>query len=1209
MIIPHRILARLLALAVFTAPCFCPLVGAVEVKLPTAFPGGSWQSFGRAEITAAENSITVANGWVADVRPMSDCELSFRARMPRSADPLQIWGAIRVKDRENRYAFGLRGGAEPQISLARYASEGNSKFLGFAPLEFKPAPGEWVSVRVAVAGRRFQVFVNNEDLPRINVEDAKGPLWKDGGVGLGGGWLPAEFSDVKVTPLTGARLAAFNTVGDKLMEAPSVDKEARREKQRAAYRPVTVEAVPAGRSEVKLDGNWLFMPDQDLNPDAPAPSAQETQDANWHVIPVPSFWTPTLGWLHGEKGMPDLKGASAYKGPSDKLIVEEYDRVNAQTFDWQLTKAGWYRHIINMPANVSGKQVAISFDAIAKKSEIWVNGIKVGSNLGMFRQIDCDISKAVKPGRNAIAVHVIGNPEKKVAGGNKVEAVAVTVNVTAEMLQSLPHGMADNNSGGIWQPVKLVMTDPVRVSDVFIRPRTDGATAEVEISNGDSRARAVELFYSIRDNNDHTTLDASAKPVVVTVPGGGKTSLKIETPALHPKLWSPREPNLYVLDLKLAEGGKTLDQQGTRFGFRTFTVNGGKFLLNGKPYWLRGGNHTPSTLRPNDGSLARRFMKLAREGNIWVTRSHSLPFTETWFDAADEIGFGVSMEGTWPWLMLKGEPPKPELIALWKEEFSGLLRKHRNHPSLLFWTVNNEMNFAHFDEKDNALLKRKWIVLDDMIRSMRGIDPTRPISAYSGYVRRLADKGFQAVVKPDRFDDGDIDDAHVYYNWYNESSFHLFDGEFGKKMATPGRPLISQEISTGYPRNDDWPSRSYQFYRYVPQALVGNYSYEQNDPAIFMTRQAFMTKEVMEVIRRTNRDESAGLLPFAYLTWFTDVWKSESIRPKLTYYEVKKAMQGVLVSAELFGRHFYTGDVLKRRVCIVNDADNQSSVPAGTLVWEFRDGATVFSKGQIATPTVGYYTNQWVDAELQTPALSKPRIDAKLVLTLTANGRTVSTNDYDVVLASREWAAPKTAGKVPVFDPHGKCQPTLAGIKTIPVNSITGNSLVIGDLGALLQSPGGGAKLNAFVQAGGKVLLLQPGNDLVKFLPELVTGYRKVDGEIVTMQVPESRVFDGIQPLDTAWFEMGDRNLPYACQGVFEVNGARTQVATLALQCNFHPDVKRSGFTGIAGYPLVEIRLGKGLIIASEMMLSAKDKDPIAGRLLRNLLETISDGR
>lgn len=1197
--------------AIFTvavsALCLVSISTAVLAAGPAMPFDGSWQTIGRASMTQGQGSVTIANGYVAELTPLADCEMSFRARALPGKDPVQIWGAIRVKDRDSRYVFGLRGGAEPQLSLARYAPDGNAKFLGFAPLDFIPVAGQWYRLRVAVSGNRFQVYLNDEKLPRLNVQDVKGALWTEGGIGLGGGWLPTEFADLRVSLLAGERLAAFQAVGDQLWQAPAVDKEALRAQQRAAYQPAKITSLPATRGEFPLAGNWLFMPEQTL-PAAATASAPEFADQGWHVIPVPSLWTPALPWLHGENGLPDLKGLQSSKGPSDQLQVEEYARVKAQTFDWDKTRIGWYRHHLELPQNVTGRQFNLVFDAIAKISDVWVNGVKVGSNVGMFRELNCDISQAVKPGSNVIAVRVIGNPDGKIKDASKVEAVAVSVNVTNEMIQSLPHGMTDNSSRGIWQPVKLVVTNPLRVGELFIQPRLDGAAAEVEILNSSSQARTVTLAYQIRDLKDQSVLDADAKPVRLTVPPRGRVTATIATPKLQPKLWSPQVPNLYVLDLVLSDGRQPVDRLETRFGFRTFTVDGPRFLLNGKPYWLRGGNHTPATLRPNDGALARRFIQLAREGNVWITRSHALPFTTAWLDAADETGMGVSYEGTWPWLMIKGEPPAADLLNVWKDEFAALLRKHRNHPSLLLWTVNNEMNFGRFDEKDPELLKRKWIVLDDMIRTMRQIDPTRPISAYSGYAREEARKGFKEVVEPNHFDDGDIDDAHVYYGWYNPSFMHLLDGQFGKH-AVPNRPLISQEISTGYPRNDDWPSRSYQFTRYVPQALVGNDAFEQNDPVIFMTRQALMTKEGIEVIRRTNRNECAGLLPFAYLTWFTDVWKADKIRPKLTYFEVKKAMQAVLVSAELGGRHFYAGEAATRRVCLVNDADDQQAVPAGKLSWEIRDGATVLAQGSQATAVLPYYSNQWLDVDLRMPAtLPRPRVDAKLVITLTASGRTIAANDYDLLLATRQWTrvAGGAAQKFLVYDPAGRQRDVLAGVKTAAVSSLDplqpGDILIMGDLGAWNKSADGPAKLKAFVENGGKVLILQPGADLTKLLPEIVMSYRKTQGEIVSMAVAESPVFTDLQPLDMAWFEMGPGKLPLACGGTYEVNRSQPGVSTLAHECDIHVDLKPGQFFQIAGTPILEVRLGKGRLIASEMMLAAQARDPVAGRLLANML-------
>lgn len=1181
-----------------------------SVALPKAFPG-SWHTFGRAEVTVGADSVQIANGSLANLGRTGDCAMSFRARATHENNPVEIWGAIRVRDRENRYVFGLRGGVEPELSFARYAADGKSHYLGFAPLEFQPEAGKWYRIRVAAQGRHFQIYLNEEALPRINIVDDKDG-WDDGGVALGGGWLPTDFADFKVSPLAGQELAAFKAVGNQILTQPTVDKQALRATQRSGWHPVRIEKLPETRGEFSLDGNWLFMPDDAVS--AADASAPAKEDQNWHVMPVPAFWNFSFCWLYGEIGFRYLHGAAAYRSPSDMASVEELNRLNALTFDWQKTTGGWYRQAIELPANIDGRHFELVFGGIAKIAELWVNGKKVGSNVGMFREIDCDITQAVTPGKNLLAVHVLANLNATIANADKVEAEAVTVQVTDEMIQGLPHGMMNYHAGGIWQPVKLVVTAPARIGEVFVQTGTGQASAELEILNSSANPVAAALSYEIHDWKDGSLLCAGM-PVSVNVPANGSAGATLSTPNVSPKLWTPQTPNLYTLELKLAAEGRVIDSRQIRFGFRTFTVEGNRFLLNGKPYWLRGADHTPAILRPNDGALARKFIQICHQGNVWVTRTHCQPFTEAWLDAADEVGMGVSLEGTWPWLMIKGEPPAPELINDWKDEFIGLMHRYRNHPSLLMWTVNNEMNFAKFDEKDTPLLKRKWAILDDAIKAMRRTDPRRPISAYSGYVREEAKKGYENVVAPNGFDDGDIDDVHLYSGWYNPSFFSLYNGELAKRLGTPGRPLISQELSTGYPRNDGWAVRSYTYNRYVPQALVGNYAFEQNDPAIFLTRQAFMTKELTETIRRTSRQACAGLMPFAYLTWFSNVWKTDEIRPLPAYYEIAKAMQPVLVSAELYGRHFFAGDTLRRRVCICNDAEDGAATPAATLAWEIRDGMSVLAKGALPVQSVDYYTDHWLDAEFPMPvALPRPRVNAKLALTLVAGERTLSANDYDIVLTTRDWAAPKARQTLAVFDPAGKAKATLAGIQTVEVSlaNLSGTkALIVGDLDAALKTANGAEALKHFVQEGGRLLLLQPGSALCKFLPEYVKSHRSTRGEIVSMVVPESAIFDGIEPLDLSWFELGPKVTPLACTGTWEVNRDEPGIETLANQCDFHADqifgsAKVIPFFKIAGAPLVEIHLGKGAMLASEMVLRAKDQDPIAGRLLANALGWLS---
>jgi hypothetical protein len=1164
-----------------------------------------WNRFGRLKLEQRKDSLILEDGFLSSKQTWRNVEFSFTARTPHAMDQVQIWAALRVKDRDSRYIFGLRGGNNDDIYFARYAPHGGIRFLGIAPLDFHPEPGEWYSIRATAIENRFQIYIGQEKLPRINVEDTE-PLWNEGGVSIGGGWLPAEFRDTRSRLLSPEDTAALNATENRVYSFGSFDARQKRVAQRSAYMNLQVPAITSPRAEISLNGEWLFLPDyeQKTNENPALPSLDDTA---WHVMDVPNFWTPTLSWLHGEIGFPNLPGVSAGKGVSDRLYEAELNRLNQYTFSWTETNSAWYRHHVELPEEIARKHIEICFDAVAKACEVWVNGTRVGAHVGMFGEVRCDISSAIKPGPNVIAVHVHGRLESK-ESSDEVVGVAVTVPVTAAMLHSLPHGMYPDNASGIWQGVRLVVTNPIAIEETFLDPKLDGLTFHLKVRNTSAETADARISYSIRSASTAKVLYTSPQSSALIEQSG--TPLGFTTPSLKPDLWSPQNPNLYFLDVTLTVNGDVVDEVSTRFGFRTFRVKGNKLLLNGQPIWLRGANHFPHALRPNDEALARRFTQIAKEGNVIITRSHTAPFTKTWLDAADEIGMCVSYEGTWPWLMLKGDPPDQNLLQIWKEEFASLIRQHRNHPAIVFWTVNNEMKFEMFDRKSPELLRKKWEILSDMVKTIRSTDPTRPVVCDSSYCRQEVAAEYENLIRPSGFDDGDIDDAHCYYGWYDPSFFHFFHGEFGNKFSWPGRPLISQEMSTGYPRNDDGhPARFYLFKHFTPQSLVGDEAYENRDPAIFLTRQAFMTKELAETIRRTNRDTCAGILHFAYLTWFRDVWDPEKISPFVTHHALRKALQPILLSAELYGRHFYAGQEIRRRMCIINDSEAGTAMSSCRLIWELRAEGKQLAHGEVPVPDVPYYSNKWIDLSIQVPAvLPKPRLDGSLELRLVKDSAVLSTNDYDVTLAARVWAEQglSEAADVVFFDPYMKAPAGLRNLKLKQISQIervnTGQVLIVSGADKVLTSENTSEAMDRFVRDGGRVLLLHPGPKLGELYPSLGIQYRACEGQIVSMQVPESRVFSEIEPLDLAWFDRGTEEIPLACTAVYQINN-NSQVIPLASTVDIHGYLQRpEDVVRVSGSPLIELRLGNGVILASEMFCEADSIDPIAGRLLTNLV-------
>jgi beta-galactosidase len=1185
------------------------LLGALQSHASPAAESSLWKSYGRIVLQHLQDSIIVQDGFTIEHRQYGDCDFSFDGRAPQGTPEVQIWSGIKCRDRDSRYVFALRGGNNDDLYLARYGADGAAKFLGIAPLDFHPVPGEWYTLRAVTRGKRILLFLNQETTPRINVVDNDAP-WTEGGVSLGCGWLPSEFRNVKSKALAAGDSSAIDALGDAVWTAPTVDKEALRTHQRDAYLPAEVTLLDQPRMAFPLDGSWLFLPDQELAPSV-APQSEVLDDRQWHVMEVPHFWTPTLSWLHGETGFPKLKGISTSKGICDKFYEAEMNRLDGYTFDWRATKGGWYRHYLNLPASVANRRFELCFDAIAKVADVWLNGIQVGSHVGMFGEVRCDISHAVKPGKNLLAVHVVGHLGHQ-AAKNEVVGVAVTVEVTSEMLSSLPHGMYQNDASGIWQPVTLLLTSEVCAQDVYTRPRLDGLDFDVTVLNTMPESRDVSVSYAITSSADGKEL-YSAKHVVSQSIGSTPATLHLTTPNLSPKLWSPHEPNLYVLEVTLTSGSTVLDKHRTTFGFRTFTVDKGRLMLNGRSFWLRGANHFPNALRPNDAELAKHFMQLAKAGNVVATRSHTVPFTSRWLEAADEAGMAVSYEGSWPWLMLEGDVPSKELISAWKSEFLSLIRKHRNHASLILWTVNNEMKFEVLERRNQNLLREKWEVLNDMVVAMRKMDPTRPVVCDSSYCRQEIGAEYSTLVGPSGFDDGDIDDAHRYYGWYDPSFFHFYHGEFGKKAAYPGRPLISQEMSTGYPRNDDGhPTRFYLFQHHTPQSLVGPEAYENRDPAYFLQRQSFMTKELAETIRRTNRAECSGVLHFAYVSWFKNVWNAKTIEPFPTYHALSDALQPVLVSAELYGRHFYSGSKTPVRVCIVNDSETGTELSPGRLVWQVKSGGKMLATGALATSVVPYYSNVCGEFVLSLPAeLPSPRLNATLTLFLEVNGAVQSKNTYDITIATRAWADEGLRHPIAIFTSKNNVQlgmpPVLGREITSFQDARPEEVVIVPNAETMLGNSRVGGELRRFVGSGGRVLLLNAGATLPSLFPDQVKSFRTCPGEIVSMCIPESPAFDGLEPLDLAWFEMGEGRIPRACRGVYQVEPRQADTSMLAEVVDIHGYLKTpEDLAKYRGTPLVQLKDGKGRIIASEMMLFEAPQDPIAGRLLGNLIKALA---
>ena len=1180
---------------------------------------GEWQTYDRGQFSVQDGVLTVTDGWVtAPGVQLENAEFAFSARCPQDAPQVQIWAGFRHYSRDYRYVVALRGGNNNHLYLARLGAEGYDKMLALRPLESSPMPGVWYDLRVVFAGTKIAVYLGDDQQPLMCVEDDDAPFNK-GSVSLGGTYLPTEYKNVRVTEVAADALANVEKQPDYLASVTMTpdEREHARVRQRAAYRPYAVPAVHADRLELSLDGKWLFTPDYELNDD---PLAANFDDSTAHVIDVPSAWIPLQAWLEGEN-MRELN-----KGMNDSYLVEEMTRCLNQTFDYRRTKSAWYRHYLDLPRGIENKRVVLDFEGIALISAIYFNGVRVHENIGMFAPQTVDVTEHVHAGRNTIAVEVhrrltdesehafkTSTVDDNYAtawdildAADKNEEISTKVERREFCTDDIAHGFYMNNPGGIWRSVKLIISDKMCVEDCYFRPTREDATIEVTYRNDRATAEQATLSYQLVHK---TTGEYLCGGVVedVTLAAGEKRTVSFTTPKVSPRLWGPGTPNLYDLKFTLEQDGDVLDTYHEQVGFRTVEFDGATLMYNGSPLWVRGGNHMPAHVKPTDKLLARKFLTLALEQNVMATRTHVAPWCSAWLDAADEIGVMVSFEGTWSWLMLE-HIPSEKSITLWKEELVKLARRHRNRPSLFLMTMNNEMKFYALDAPDEVTIE-KGRILEGGVRLMRKTLPHLPLVCDSAYHRSQAIRNgrYERIIEKYGYDDGDMDDPHGYFGWYNPGFFHYMNGEFGDNYTVPGRPCMSQECATGYPRAEDGlPVRAYLFMHQTPQTTVGKKAYEHNDPRYFLTRHAMLTKGLLETFRRVEHERMCGVLLFAFETWFYNQHDYRRIQPMLSAKRLKMAYQPVLASAELWGRHLYAGDTLDTSVTLINDSTYKETLNAPQVEVTLLAGDQVLASETLHYDSLPYFKTAAQPLSLTIPTdLPGDRVEAKLVLKVRVDGRVISKNDYDLLLASRAWGQGVTSADTCYYrsgDDTARDLLAQYGLKAEAVDdlsALSGNGRLVlsGDV-----ADADVAALRAFAEKGGNVILLGQKVLPEQLLPETETTFKEHRQEILTMNMPESTVFDGLDVMDPAWFTDG-RHVPYVAFGRYSVDRFSPDVCVLAETLEWHGYInKPTDYKRFGGTPLFSVRVGEGHILVSALRTDAGSFDPVASRLTGNII-------
>ena len=430
------------------------------------------------------------------------------------------------------------------------------------------------------------------------------------------------------------------------------------------------------REEICLNGHWRFQGDR--NTAVPGDAIPPLDAWDKTKIKIPSPWNVN-GFLAGQSGG-DFRAYPSYPE------------------EWENLSAAWMERTVSVPKEWEGKRVVLHFGAVAGDMTVYVNGKRVGEGFDIFFAQDYDLTDLIKFGEdNQILVKVIA-PEVFDKPGRYGHREYLSGSFWGTFI------------AGIWQDVFLLAEPQVAVSDVFVQPWVDRDTLSVEstVVNHGSMPVTVHLSGDVREWLNETGFAVLEAPEVkwrlarksslklagkeiTLAPGESETITLAAKVDGHLKLWSPDAPNLYGLLLTVSVDGKPVDLKYQRFGWRQFTFDGNKLLLNGQPITLRGDSWHFLGVPQMTRRYAYAWYRLLKDAGANAVRLHASIYPSFYHDMADEMGIMILDESA---IWASDGGPKADSDLFWcncRTNVTELVRRDRNHPSVFGWSVCNEI--------------------------------------------------------------------------------------------------------------------------------------------------------------------------------------------------------------------------------------------------------------------------------------------------------------------------------------------------------------------------------------------------------------------------------------------------------------------------------------------------------------------------------------
>ena len=365
--------------------------------------------------------------------------------------------------------------------------------------------------------------------------------------------------------------------------------------------------------------------------------------------------------------------------------------------------AVWYQRAISIPAAWEGRQVRLNFGASDYETHVFIDGHEVGCHYGSGSSFSFDITRLATPGTDHNLVVWV---KDDLRGGHQ------TGGKQAFELHS--NGCMYTRTTGIWQTVWLEPVDAEGLERVFAVPDIDQQQLVIH-----------PRFFKESNTNKLTVTVFDGKKKVAAATTACSNGSVVVLPIKKPKLWSPESPFLYDVVYEVSRDGKIIDRIQSYAGMRKVHVANGYFYLNNQPYYQRlvldqGFYPDGIWTAPSDDAL-RRDIELSKAVGFNGARLHQKSFEERYYYWADRLGYLTWGESASWGLDVNNDIAARNFIGEWTE----LVERDRNHPSLVTWTPFNETWGSNGSGVYNHLV-------EDVYRLTRAIDPTRPVNDVSG---------------------------------------------------------------------------------------------------------------------------------------------------------------------------------------------------------------------------------------------------------------------------------------------------------------------------------------------------------------------------------------------------------------------------------------------------------------------------------------------